>query len=119
MGSVGPLLPAELVEFGRLTMLEAQLLSRVHPVMRVYKQGSRNRHNPNGQWHFSGHVFNISVEVKKIHDTLPLLPADLPMTVMRRHGFDGVGHIDFEVNVPRMKAWLIYFRQKNRCVSKL
>jgi len=31
----------ELAPFGRLTMIETQLLSKIHPVMRVYKQGLR------------------------------------------------------------------------------
>ena len=92
-----------------LTQVEEMLISRVLPIMSVYRL-------PHGQYGYSGHVINLPQDVASFATSLPRLPSQLDVIVVRRDGTAG-SHRDFKVRrsvVLRALQWLlannIYYR---------
>ena len=73
-----------------LTQVEEVLIS---PIMSVYRL-------PQGQFGYSGHVINLPQDVASFVDTLPRMPSQLDIVVVRREGNAG-SHKDFKVRRSR------------------
>ena len=65
------------------------LVSAVMPIMSVYRL-------PQGQYGYSGHVVNLPQDVASFAQSLPRLPSDLDITVVRKEGTNQT-HRDFRV----------------------
>ena len=85
------------------------LISAVMPVMSIYKL-------PHGQYGYSGHVINFPQDVKSFATTLPRLPSEIDILVVRREREQT--HRDFHVRrrvVEEALTWLlannIYYRK--------
>ena len=64
-----------------LTQVEEMMISRVYPIVRIYRKHG-------GQRGCKGHVLNLSQDVQRFLNRLPSQVADLPVLVVRRHGAD-------------------------------
>ena len=85
------------------------LISAVLPIMSIY-------HLPHGQYAYSGHVINLPQDVASFTITLPRLPSNLDIIVVRKEGA-AESHCDFRVRrsvVLLALQWLlsnnIYYR---------
>ncbi len=81
-----------------LTQVEEMLISRVCPIMRVYRKHG-------GQRGYKGHVLNLPQDIQSFLNRLPSRVADLPVLIVRRHGAEDT-HRDFTVR--RHKERLCY-----------
>ena len=95
-----------------LTQVEEMLVSAVMPIMSIYRL-------PHGQYGYSGHVVNLPQDVASFVSSLPRLPSELDVIVMRKEGASQ-SHPDFHVRrsvVHRALQWLItnnkYYRALN------
>ena len=84
-------------------------MSSIMPVMSIYKL-------PHGQYGYSGHVINFPQDVKSFATTLPRLPSEIDILVVRREREQT--HHDFHVRrrvVEEALTWLlannIYYRK--------
>ena len=59
-----------------LTQVEEMLISAVLPIMSLYKL-------PHGQYAYSGHVINLPQNVALFANSLPRLPSELDVIVVR------------------------------------
>ena len=78
------------------------LISAVMPIMSVYRL-------PLGQYGYSGHVVNLPQDVASFVQSLPRLPSDLDVIVVRKEGANQT-HRDFRVRrgvVQRALQWLV------------
>ena len=78
------------------------LISAVMPIMSVYRL-------PLGQYGYSGHVVNLPQDVASFVQSLPRLPSDLDIIVVRKEGANQT-HRDFRVRrgvVQRALQWLV------------
>ena len=85
-----------------LTQAEEMLISAVMPIMTLYRL-------PQGQYGYSGHVINLPQDVISFARSLPRLPSELDVIIVRREGADQ-SHRDFRVRrdvVHRALQWLI------------
>ena len=85
------------------------LISAVLPIMSLYRL-------PHGQYGYSGHVINLPQDVASFASSLPRLPSELDIIVVRKEGATQ-SHRDFRVRrsvVLRALQWLlannIYYR---------
>ena len=62
-----------------LTQVEEMLISAVMPIMSVYRL-------PQGQYGYSGHVVNLPQDVASFSQSLPRLPSELDVIVVRKEG---------------------------------
>ena len=92
-----------------LTQVEEMLVSTVLPIMSLYRL-------PHGQYGYSGHVINLPQDVESFANSLPRLPSQLDVIVVRKEGATQ-SHRDFRVRrsvVQRALQWLlennIYYR---------
>ena len=60
-----------------LTQVEEMLISGVLPIMSLYRL-------PHGQYAYSGHVINLPQDVASFANTLPRLPSQLDVIVVRK-----------------------------------
>ena len=84
-----------------LTQAEEMLVSAVLPVMPIYKL-------PNGQYGYSGHIINFPQDVKSFATTLPRLPSEVQILVVRKEREQS--HKDFHVRrsvVEEALTWLL------------
>ena len=65
------------------------LISRVLPIMSLYRL-------PHGQYAYSGHVINLPQDVASFVNSLPRLPSELDVIVVRKEGASD-SHRDFRV----------------------
>ena len=72
-----------------LTQVEEMLISPVMPIMSVYQL-------PLGQYGYSGHVINLPQDVASFVRSLPRVPSQLDLVVVRREGAAG-SHKNFKV----------------------
>ena len=72
-----------------LTQVEEMLISRVCPIMQVYRKHG-------GQMGYKGHVLNLPQDIQSFLNRLPARVGDLPVMIARRHGADDT-HRDFTV----------------------
>ena len=70
-----------------LTQVEEMLISAVLPIMTLYRL-------PHGQYGYSGHVINQPQDVASFASSLPRLPSDLDVIVVRKEGA-AQSHRDF------------------------
>ena len=78
------------------------LISAVMPIMSVYRL-------PQGQYGYSGHVVNLPQDVASFAQSLPRLPSDLDVIIVRKEGANRT-HRDFRVRrgvVHRPLQWLV------------
>ena len=89
-----------------LTQVEEMLISAVMPIMSVYRL-------PQGQYGYSGHVVNLPQDVASFAQSLPRLPSQLDVIVVRKEGANQ-SHRDFRVRravVLRALQWLVTHNQ--------
>ena len=65
------------------------LISPVLPIMLLYRL-------PHGQYAYSGHVINLSQDLASFVNSLPQLPSELDIIVVRKEGAAD-SHCDFSV----------------------
>ena len=85
-----------------LTQVEEMLISAVLPIMSLYKL-------PHGQYGYSGHVINLPQDVASFASSLPRLPSELDVVIVRKEGAAN-SHRDFRVRravVLRALQWLV------------
>ena len=78
------------------------LVSTVLPIMSLYRL-------PHGQYGYSGHVINLPQDVESFANSLPRLPSQLDVIVVRKEGATQ-SHRDFRVRrsvVQRALQWLL------------
>ena len=100
-----------------LTQVEEMLISAVMPIMSIYRL-------PLGQYGYSGHVINLPQDVASFATSLPRLPSELDVVVVRKEGANQ-SHRDFRVRrsvVHRALEWLvthnIYYRANQIHISQ-
>ena len=72
-----------------LTHAEEMLITAVLPILSIYRL-------PHGQYSYSGHVISLPQDVASFATSLPRLPSELDVVVVRKEG--GVqSHRDFRV----------------------
>ena len=98
----GPV-PTELLG---LTQVEEMLISAVMPMMSIYRL-------PYGQYGYSGHVINFPQDVLSFARTLPRLPSQLDVVVVRKQGVDQT-HRDFRVRRTVVEQALRYLVTHNK-----
>ena len=88
------------------------LISAVMPIMSIYRL-------PHGQYGYSGHVINLPQDVISFSSSLPRLPSDLDVMIVRKEGAHQ-SHRDFRVRrvvVHQALQWLLshnmYYRANN------
>ena len=97
----GPV-PAELQD---LTQVEELLISAVMPMMILYKL-------PHGQLGYSGHIVNLPQDVSSFASSLPWLPFELDVVLVRREGAGG-SHKDIPVRWSRVLGALTWLKENN------
>ena len=88
------------------------LISAVMPIMSVYRL-------PQGQYGYSGHVINLPQDVATFAQSLPRLPRELDVIVVRKEGANHT-HRDFRVRravVLRALQWLLSNNQYYRALG--
>ena len=92
------------------------LVSAVMPIMSIYRL-------PHGQYGYSGHVINLPQDVCSFSRSLPRLPSELDVIIVRKEGTHQ-SHRDFRVRtsvVYQALQWLImhnkYYRALNVCID--
>ena len=88
------------------------LISAVMPIMSVYRL-------PQGQYGYSGHVVNLPQDVASFAQSLPLLPSNLDVIIVRKEGANQ-SHRDFRVRrgvVHRALQWLVTHNQHYRALG--
>ena len=95
-----------------LTQVEEMLISAVLPIMSLYKL-------PHGQYGYSGHVINLPQDIASFANSLPRLPSELDVIIVRKEGAVN-SHRDFRVRraiVLRALQWLVTNNKYYRHVS--
>ena len=95
-----------------LTQVEEMLISGVLPIMSLYRL-------PHGQYAYSGHVINLPQDVASFVNSLPRLPTELDIIVVRKQGAAD-SHHDFRVRRSVVLAalqWLLANNQYYRSVQ--
>ena len=95
-----------------LTQVEEMLISRVCPIMRVYRKHG-------GQRGYQGHVLNLPQDIQSFLNRLPSHVADLPVMVVRRHGADNT-HRDFTVRRHKVLEAVLWLKTNNpyfKCIE--
>ena len=88
-----------------LTQVEEMLISRVSPIMYVYrKQG--------GQRGYKGHILNLSRNIQSLLDKLPQRISNLPILILRRTGAND-SYSDFTVCRQKVLNALQWLKQNN------
>ena len=91
-----------------LTQVE-EMLSAVLPIMSLYRL-------PHGQYGYSGHVINLPQDVASFANSLPRLPSELDVIIVRKEGASNT-HRDFRVK--RCKSKVTYINNTvvecNKC----
>ena len=69
------------------------LISAVLPIMSLYQL-------PRGQYAYSGHVINLSQDVASFANSLPRLPTELDVIIVRKEGTaDNAQYLQFCIHV--------------------
>src|ERR1700728_5109228 len=89
----------------RTTQMEEMLISPVHALIQLWQIRG-------GQYKYTGHTCNFPRDNVVFHSTVPLLPEECDIIIMRRAG-DNTGsneavHQDFRVRRGAIQAWLQY-----------
>ena len=89
-----------------LTQVEEMLISRVCPIMRVYRKHG-------GQRGYKGHVLNLPQDIQSFLNRLPSRVADLPVLIVRRHGAEDT-HRDFTVRRHKVLEAVLWLKTNNQ-----
>ena len=81
------------------------LISSVLPIMTLYRL-------PFGQYGYSGHVINLPQDVASFANSLPRLPGDLDVIVVRKEGH-AQSHRDFRARRSRVLSALQWLQANN------
>ncbi|TRM69041.1 hypothetical protein BD626DRAFT_390550 [Schizophyllum amplum] len=84
-----------------LTPVEEMLISAVKVHMQV-------RYTSGGQRQYRDHIVNFHQNITEVATTLPRLPEDIDMVIIRAHGVDLSHHVDFLVRREPVKRALEY-----------
>lgn len=93
-----------------LSQVEEMLIARMHCFVEV-----RQVHGQ--QYKYRGHICNFLTNAGKIYNTLPLLPEDLQIIIIRPKNFKDDERTanqfrnDFKVRKDAIKRWLLYLRR--------
>ena len=87
------------------------LISSVMPIMSVYQL-------PLGQYGYSGHVINLPQDVASFVCSLPHMPSQLDVVVVRREGAAG-SHKDFKVRQSRVLQALQWLMENNPYIREV
>ena len=82
--------------------MEEMLIAAVMPIMSIYRL-------PHGQYGYSGHVINLPQDAVSFASSLPRLPSELDVVLVRKEGTNQ-SHKDFHVRrhvVHTALKWLI------------
>ena len=82
------------------------LISAIMPIMSLYRL-------PLGQYGYSGHVINLPQDVLSFAHTLPRLPAELDVIIVRKEGA-AESHRDFRVRRSVVLAALQWLKTNNK-----
>lgn len=89
-----------------LTQVEEMLILAVMPMMSVYRL-------PLGQYGYRGHIINLPQDISSFATSLPRLPTELDIIVVRKK--DALGsHRDFHVRRSRILSALQWLKENNR-----
>ncbi|CAM9191521.1 unnamed protein product, partial [Pylaiella littoralis] len=105
-GSENGMIPGEVPQCLKdLTMVEAQMVARAHPVVKTYRKRG-------GQRHYEGHVISLSQDITELAMTLPWRPctAEIPIVVVQPPDGGSWEGRQFTVSVSRVEAalaWLV------------
>jgi hypothetical protein len=88
-----------------LAQVEEMLISRVCPIMRVYRKHG-------GQMGYKGHVLNLPQDIQSFLNRLPSRVADLPVLIVRRHGAEDI-HRDFTVRRHKVLEAVLWLKTNN------
>lgn len=103
------LVPSSLPE---LTSVEEMLIARVHVFIEVRQVRGQ-------QFKYKGHVVNFLQNTGHIYDTLPLLPKDLDIVLIRPSNASGNPFLDrqfrrdYRVRKSAVQAWLLFLRDQH------
>ena len=86
-----------------LTQVEEMLISAVMPVMSIYRL-------PHGQYGYKGHIINLPQDVSAFATSLPRLPSELDIVLVRKEGT----HHDFRVRKLVVLRALKWLKQHNK-----
>ena len=92
-----------------LTQVEEMLISAVMPMMCLYRL-------PLGQYGYNGHVVNLPQDISTFVTSLPRLPSDIDVILVRKEGASG-SHKDFRVRRSRILGALQWLKQNNKYYS--
>ena len=82
------------------------LISRVMPLMSIYRL-------PHGQYGYKGHVINLPQDIITFAISLPRLPSELDILLVRKQGSDNT-HRDFRVRQSVVLRALKWLKQNNQ-----
>ena len=89
-----------------LTQVEEILISAVMPMMSLYRL-------PLGQYGYSGYVVNLPQDVSTFVTSLPRLPSDIDVILVRKGGASQT-HKDFRVRRSKIPMTLQWLKQNNK-----
>ena len=98
-------------ELQGLTQVEELLISAVIPMMTLYRL-------PLGQYGYSGHIVNLPQNVQAIATSLPRLPSDIDVVLVRKPGAHET-HKDFQVRRSKVLDALLWLRLNNPYYSRI
>lgn len=81
------------------------IISAVMPMMTLYRL-------PHGQYSYSGHIIDLPQQVMTFARSLPCLPANLDVIIVRREGVDALHH-DFRVRRSVVLSALQWLMENN------
>ncbi len=93
------------VELQGLMQVEEMLISRVMPMMTLYRL-------PHGQYGYRGHIINLPQDISSFATSLPRLPSKLDVVLVRREGANG-SHKEFQVRRSKILGGLEWLQQHN------
>ncbi len=92
-------------ELQGLMQIEEMLISQVMPMMTLYRL-------PHGQYGYRGHIINLPQDISSFATSLPRLPLELDVVLVRREGANG-SHKDFRVRRSKILGALEWLQQHN------
>ena len=99
-------------KFQGLSQAEEMVISAVMPLMSIYWL-------PHGQYGYKGHVINLPRDITAFATSLPRLPKDLDILIVRKNGSDNT-HRDFRVRrsvVLQALQWLKHHNKYYRDIN--
>lgn len=89
-----------------LIKAEGMLISAVVPIMSIYQL-------PHGQYGYKAHVINLPQDITTLATSLPCLPKDLDILIVRKEGGENTHH-DFRVRWSVVLHALQWLKQHNK-----